>query len=339
MLDIIIRGIKRVFPTVSTMYHIAKEEKKDRQLVNRLSAMKVNDYPLYLKELYLKSTGKQLDLVNPIRYTEKIQWRKLYDRDKMYAVLSDKYLVRKWVEQTIGKQYLIPLLGEWEAYNKIDFESLPQQFVLKTNNASHTNLIVTDKDSFLKKRRAYGEWFSYWLRRPYELLSFELQYKYIKPRIIAECYLKPEKGRKDLTDFKFYCFNGNPIVCQVISDRSMGETIDYYDMEWNHISLRRVPFQNSEKGINKPDEFDLMHKIAKELCKGFQHVRVDLYLHEGHVFFGEMTFTPAGGFMVFEPDTWDFKLGEYWDISIEQIDESIVMRKCNFYDELLKQTR
>ena len=289
------------------------QKKKDKKAIERVQTLKETDYPVFLKELYREKTGNELDLKNPKRFTEKIQWRKLYDQNPLYSTLSDKYLVRKWVEEKIGSGYLIPLIGTWKEFDQIDFRQLPDQFVLKTNNASHTNIIVTDKKSFMRRRWSAKRRMEYWLKSPFAFLEgLELHYQKILPLIIAEEYLPPVNGKSSLTDYKFFCFNNSPYCCQVISDRSDGETIDFYDMQWEHMAICRPPYHNAEKPIEKPQKYDQMITIAAELCKGFDFVRVDLYEHAGKVYFGEMTFTPASGMIKFAPDDWDYKLGELW---------------------------
>ena len=311
--------IKDLFPNLTDTINLEMQKKEDRKTIKKIQSLKEKEYPAYLKGIYQFRTGKELHLDNPRRFTEKIQWRKLYDRNPLYSELSDKYLVRKWVEEKIGSDYLVPLVGVWEHFDQIDFGQMPDQFVLKTNNASHTNIIVTDKKQFMRRKWSAKRRMEYWLRTPFAFLEgLELHYQGIKPLIIAEKYLQPENGRSSLTDYKFYCFNEAPYLCQVISDRSHGETIDFYDTKWEHMAISRPPYQNAGKAIKKPEKYDLMVKLAAELCIGFQYVRVDLYEHAGKIYFGEMTFTPASGMMRFDPDEWDYKLGALWDLPPRQ---------------------
>lgn len=312
--------IKELFPGIVDAWYLEKRKAVDQKLLQQISKMNDNERENYLCELYKRKTGHELSLNNPERFTEKIQWRKLIDQDEIYTFLSDKYRVREWVEKKIGSEYLIPHLGCWKHFDEIDFGTLPEQFVLKTNNASHTNIIVKNKKDFLKRKWSARRCIEYWLRTPFAYLEgLELQYIGISPLIIAEQFLVPENGKDDITDYKFHCFNGLPYLCQVIGDRSIGETIDFFDMKWNHVAMKRPPFPNAEKTIDKPENLDLMIKLCTKLSDGFQYVRVDLYEHNGRVFFGEMTFTPASGMMKFDPDEWDYKLGSMWDIHNEQI--------------------
>lgn len=317
--------IKQCFPNVADYIYLRKVMQQNDRIINNLCSLKESEYPEFLRHEYGKKTGKRLDLQNPSRLTEKIQWRKLYDQDPLYSILSDKYSVRKWIEEKIGSEYLIPLLGVWDHFSDIDFQSLPDQFVLKTNNASHTNIIVTDKKAFMHRKWAAGKKIDYWLSMPFSYLEgLELHYREIKPKIIAELYIPPEPGKSELSDYKFHCFNGVPYLCQVISDRLARETIDFYDSNWEHVKIARIPYPNTEKPVDKPEHYDLMVLLATELSRGFKYVRVDLYNHAGKIYFGEMTFTPGSGYMVFDPDDWDYRLGELWDIHSEQIDKKLV---------------
>ena len=305
--------IKYLFPNATDTVNLELQKRKDQKTIRRIQIIKETEYPALLKEIYKQKTGNELDLDHPKRFTEKVQWRKLYDQNPLYSTLSDKYLVRKWVEDRIGPNYLVPLIGVWDKFDQIDFKQMPDQFVLKTNNASHTNIIVTDKKSFMRRKWSAKRRMEYWLKAPFVFLEgLEFQYQKIKPMIIAEEYLPPVSGKSSLTDYKFFCFNNLPSLCQVIADRSDEETIDFYDTKWEHMAIRRPPYHNAEKPIEKPEKYDQMLKIATELCKGFDFVRVDLYEHAGNVYFGEMTFTPASGMMKFSPDDWDFKLGSLW---------------------------
>ena len=319
------KKVKKLFPNLSEYYSLLKMERKDKRVIREITALNSAEYPRYLEKLYLEKTGHELNLKEPQRYTEKLQWRKLYDLEESYVQLSDKYKVRSWVEQKIGKEYLIPLLGVWESFDEIDFNELPESFVLKTNNASHTNIIVKNKKDFIKKKRVYKKKMDYWMSVPFGFLEgLELHYNKIHPVIIAEKFLKPIEGESDLVDYKFYCFGGKPFICQVIGDRSIGETVDFFDMSWEHVNIKRPPHGNAEKNITRPANFNNMVDIVGTLCKGFQHVRVDLYEHNDKIYFGEMTFTSASGLINFEPDEWDYKLGDLWNVNTLQVEKSVV---------------
>lgn len=316
---------KAMFPNAIDLWNLKQQKIKNLSLISNILMLNESDYPNYLCSLYKEKTGHELNLDNPQRFTEKIQWRKLFDQNPIYSTLSDKYAVRKWIEKKIGNEYLVPLIGAWEHFKDIDFREMPDQFVLKTNNASHTNIIVSEKRKFMRRKWSAGRRMEYWLNTPFAYLEgLELHYQTIKPMIIAESFLEPDDGESELTDYKFHCFDGTPVLCQIIGNRSSGETIDFYDFDWKHVLLVRPPFPNAKQKKVKPQNYGIMIGIAKELSKGFKYVRVDLYENHGKVYFGEMTFTPGSGMIRFDPDEWDYRLGNLWDIHSSQCDNRII---------------
>ena len=268
-----------------------------------------------IEEQYRDKTGNALDLDNPQRYTAKIQWRKLYDKNPMYSVLADKYAVRQWVKDKIGEEYLIPLLGVWERAEDIDFRLLPESFVLKTNSASAANIIVRDKKDI--NRKLIIEQLNYWLEFPFWAKYGEFHYKEIPPKIIAERYMQCE-GTDDLTDYKFLCFNGKPCYCTVEVDRFHGHKQLVYDSDWILQDWRINQFESYSGSIEKPAQFETMLGLAETLSKGFSHVRVDLYLSRQKIYFGEMTFTPGSGYVSIVPDEYDYILGEQWTLDSDK---------------------
>ena len=230
MIKAIKKSLRHTFPNIIDSIELQREKKSSDSIINSILSMDDADYPQYLQGFFEKKTGHTLNLDVPRRFMEKVQWRKLYDQDPIYTLLSDKYEVRNWITEKIGDEYLIPLLGHWERFDDIPFDDFPEQFVLKTNNASHTNIVVKNKKEFLKGRRAARNRIEYWLHTPFAYLEgLELQYRNIHPQIIAEKYLQPETGKSDLVDFKFHCFDGSPVLCQVIGDRTTEETMDFFD--------------------------------------------------------------------------------------------------------------
>ena len=275
-----------------------------------------------IEELYVEWHGVPIDLDNPLSYNEKIQWRKLYDQDPIYGKLYDKYAVRKWVERKIGRQYLIPLLGVWEKAKDIDFNRLPEQYVLKTNNATRTNIIV--KDSTLLDKKITRENLDFWLLYPFWCESAQLHYRSIKPVIIAEKYMAPDNGEEDLRDYKFICFDGKPYYCWVDADRYHGHKRKVFDIDWKPVSWTVGPHKLVTDDVRKPERFEEMIQIVKILCAGFSHVRVDLYEIGGQIYFGEMTFTSSSGMEEFSPASVDYEIGKLWDISHTQVDRDKV---------------
>lgn len=278
--------------------------------------LKKEGYSELIKDWYFNETGERLNLENPVTYNEKIQWLKLYGIDEHMTNLSDKYKVRKWVQNTIGEEYLVPLLGVWDTFDDINFDVLPDRFVLKANHGSGMNVIVEDK-KLLDIGEARKK-FNYWLNIDYAFFSgLELQYSNIERKIIAEEYLENSKG--NLNDWKVFCFNGEPKYIMFLTDRNNGLKMAFYDLEW-----KKQPFVYSypmyEGEVKKPNQFDKMIELSRKLCKGFCHVRVDWYLFDdGSIKFGEMTFTSMSGICKWNPPEYNKILGdmiefpEKWD--------------------------
>ena len=263
------------------------------------------DFPKILKQWYKKRTGKNLNLGNPKTFNEKIQWLKLYDNSPLKTKLADKYLVREWIEEQIGSKYLIPLLGVWNNFDEIDFDKLPEKFVLKANHGSHWNIIVKDK-SKLDKSKAKKK-FDKWMARDYAFKAgLELQYKGIKPKIIAEKFIEDTNG--ELNDYKIMCFNGEPKFVWVDCGRYSNHTKNIYDLDWN-LQPFKMTYSISKTPIARPENLDKMIELAKILCKDFAFVRVDFYNVDGKIYFGEMTFTSMSGTDKFEPEKYDLELG------------------------------
>ena len=262
---------------------------------------------------YEAAIGHKLNWDNLQTYTEKMQWAKLYDKNPLKATLTDKYLVREWVEKTIGGEYLIPLLGVWDNFEDIDFSELPDRFVLKTNHGSGTNLIVKDKSKLNLKRAK--RMFDDWMNIDYAYNSnFEMHYTDIKPKIIAEKYMETSTG--ELPDYKFLCFGGKPYYCWVDCGRFTNHTRNVYDLDWKLQSWSQCHPIN-EVIIEKPAKFETMVMLAQKLSEGLSHVRVDFYNIDGNIYFGEMTFTNASGLERIYPDEWDKRLGELWQLEMK----------------------
>lgn len=307
-------------------FHI-RNEKDDRffrdtryalYLNNQYNALDEKDYPAKMAELYQKAVGKPLDWNNLKTWSEKMQWIKLYDATPIKTRLADKFLVRQWVAEKIGDEYLIPLLGVWNNFDEIDFDALPNQFVLKCNHGCAMNIICRDKNDFDVEdaRRKINAW----LATDFGTMYFEPHYSNIKRKIIAEKFMTDEKSF-DLPDYKFLCFNGKPMYVFCAEGRSTNLTLDYFDMDWNNLPIERTATPRSEhpENIQKPKNFELMKKLVTELCKGFIHVRVDVYEVDGKIYFGEMTFTPLAGFVNYKTHGTDEHLGSLITLPTEKI--------------------
>jgi glycosyltransferase involved in cell wall biosynthesis len=256
-----------------------------------------NKYEKELKLWYKERTGEELNLQNPKTFNEKIQWMKLYDSTPLKTRLADKYLVRDWVAEKIGEEYLIPLLGAWDSFEDIDFDKLPERFVLKANHGYNWNYIVKDKSTFDKNdaRAKFAEW----LNTNFAFKGLEIQYMNIPPKIIAEEYL--ENGDSDLYDYKVFCFGGKAESIMYLSERKQGLKMAFFDLEWHKLPFT-YSYPRNEADIAKPKNLDLLIKLAEKLSAGFPHVRVDFYiLNDGSLKFGEMTFTTANGMCKWNP--------------------------------------
>lgn len=261
------------------------------------------------------SRGYKLNLDNPKTFNEKLQWLKLNYRKPEYTVMVDKFQAKQYVSNIIGEEYIIPTLGVWDRFNDIDFDKLPNQFVLKCTHDSGGLVICKDKSKL--DLSAARKKINRSLKRDYYLAGREWPYKDVPRKIIAEKYMEDESGR-DLRDYKFYCFNGEPKYCQVISDRRSNETVDFFDMDWNHqeftgLGVPHKPFSNMPVPI--PVNFEKMKGFARELSKGISFLRVDLYEVNKKIYFGELTFFPDSGFGTFSPDNWNYVLGDMIDLT------------------------
>ena len=268
-----------------------------------------------LKLMYKSRMGKSLDLDNPKSYNEKLQWLKLYDRNPMYTKLVDKYEVRSHIAETIGKEYLIPLYGVWENPDEIDFDSLPDQFVLKCTHDSGSVIICDDK-SKLDKNRVKKK-LKKALRFNFYYHGREWPYKNVKPRIIAEKYMLNAEGSAELTDYKWFCFDGIAKAMFIATDRQTPreETkFDFFDMEFRHLPFTNG-HPNATRVIEKPASFALMRELAERVSQDIPHVRVDFYEADGQVYFGEMTFYHWNGMTPFQPEEWDNIFGSWIQLS------------------------
>ena len=265
-------------------------------------------YEIYLKIAYRLEMKKKLNLINPQTYNEKLQWLKLYSRKPEYTQLVDKYEVRQYIENTIGAEYLIPLLGLYDTFDDIDFEALPDTFVLKCTHDSGSVIICRDKNTFDINKAKKDLTLS--LKHNYFYGGREYPYINIKPRIIAEKYMVDESGY-ELKDYKFFAFDGEVKALFIATDRQSGETkFDYFDAEFNHLPfLQGHP--NALKKLKKPLSFDKMKELASKLSKGMPEVRIDFYDINGHIYFGEITFFHYSGYTPFEPEDWDYTFGSW----------------------------
>lgn len=271
---------------------------------------------IYLQIFYFSTTGKFINFKSPKGFNEKQQWLKVNNRKPEYTTLVDKYAVREHINRVLGEGHLFGLLGKYDSFDEIDFAMLPNQFVIKCNHDSGSVRIIKDKSSLKEsdyvKMKASLELS---LSKDFYYAGREYPYKDIKPCIIIEKFMTDEKNpEKSIEDYKFFCFNGEPKVMFVATDRSTDCRFDFFDMDFNHLDIVNI-HPNSDKKIKKPEMFEEMKKIAARLSEGMPFVRIDLYELNGKIYFGEYTFFHGGGFRLFEPPEWERQLGDWIKLS------------------------
>lgn len=263
---------------------------------------------LYLRVAFRINLGYWPDLEFPKSYNEKLQWLKLHDKHDEYTKMVDKIEVKKYVSSIVGEKYIIPTLGSWNSIEEIEWENLPNQFVIKATNDSGGVVVCKDKsaldiDKAIKQLSSSGN-------TDYTIVSKEYPYKNVPHRFIAEQYLEDESGY-ELKDYKFFCFDGEVKFLFVATGRQQNDTrFDFYDTDFNHLPVLNG-HPNADKWPTKPSNFQEMLDIARKLSKGIPHVRVDLYNVNGRIYFGELTFFHWSGFQPFVPNDWDYKFGSY----------------------------
>lgn len=264
----------------------------------------------FIKWEYFSGMRKFPNLEKPVTFNEKLQWLKLNDIHPEYSRIVDKAEAKEYVKEVLGEgaeQYIIPTLGVWNSFDEIDFDKLPNQFVLKTTHDSGGVAVIKDKSTMnMKEVRAKIERS---LRNNFFYEHREYPYKGIKPRIIAEKFMVDESGT-ELKDYKFFCFDGEPKMLFIATDRPFDTRFDFFDTNFNHLPFKQG-HPLAAKEIKKPAGFDKMLDLSRKLSKGFPHVRVDLYDINGHIYFGELTFFHFSGNVPFEPEEWDYKVGEW----------------------------
>lgn len=284
--------------------------------LNQIAPLIKND-KTFLKWKYYTVFHKKLNLDNPQTYNEKLQWLKLYDRRPEYTKMVDKAEAKKYVANIIGEGYIIPTLGVYNSFDDINFDNLPNQFVIKCTHDSGGVVVCKDKSTLdikaARKKIEYGlSKTNFWGTR-------EWPYKNVEPRIIIEQYLEDESGY-ELKDYKVHCFNGEPKFILVASGRYQNDIrFNFYDLNWN-----LMPFEKSHKRIDsnitiaKPDNLDEMLDLAKALSVNIPHLRVDFYNVKNKIYFGELTFFPASGLGKFNPKEWDYKIGEWLSLNLNK---------------------
>ena len=265
-----------------------------------------------LKVQYMVATGKKLNLKHPRGFNEKLCWLKLYDHNPRYSEMADKYEAKRIVSSSIGDEFIVPCYGVWDNFEEIDLSQLPDQFVLKTTHDSGGVVICKNKNEFdwLRAKDIIKKS----LRRNYYKLSFEWPYKNIKRRVLADKLLI-DGERKELQDYKWWCFNGIPKVMYITNKGKLQQCEEnFYDMEFRPLDIDHG-FPRTIPEYKKPTCFETMKSLASKLSKGIPFIRVDFFVIEGKVYFGEFTFYDHAGLRSFKDNDWDEKLGEWIDLT------------------------
>jgi len=269
-------------------------------------------YVQNIKKSFESCFGYNLDLKNPKTFAEKMMWLRIYDNTLLKSNCADKYKVREYVKDKIGEEYLIPIYGVYDNFDDINFNNLPNQFVIKCNHGSGYNVIVKDKNIFDKdvaKQKVDS-----WLKTDYGTLYGEIHYSSIQPKIVIEKYLQQLNGK--IYDYKFYCFNGKVKFLYVAINDTPDHisAISLYNLDFKKLPVKYGYYNEIDEELLKPHNFDNMIEIAEKLSKDFIFVRVDLYNINEKIIFSELTFTPGGGYSNFQPQEWNYKLGDLLEL-------------------------
>ena len=264
----------------------------------------------FLKKVFPKYMGYPLDLENPKTFSEKLQWLKVNYREPIQTVMVDKHQAKNFIAQRGGEQYIIRTLAVWDSVEDIDFDALPNQFVLKCTHDSGGIVICKDKSSL--DREAAKAKLRTSLKRDYSRIAREWTYKEVPRRIIAEEYLS-ELGSNEILDYKMYCFHGEPKMTVVCSDRfsKTGTRMNFYDIDWKPMGIHFGHYPPLPTEFPRPETYDEMLRLATELSKDCPFLRVDFYEIKGRLYIGELTFFPGAGFEQFRPISKDYELGEW----------------------------
>lgn len=276
----------------------------------RILLQKIN-YSLYddetaIRKIYKRRLGRELDLNNPQRFTEKLQWEKLYYRNPIMTTCVDKIAIRQFLLEKGYKDYLMPIVGTYRNVKDINFRDLPEKYILKASHGSSMHLVHTGGN--VKHPILWKLIMRSWLKMNIYVEGREWPYKNVEPGIICEQFIEAKTSNK-LKDYKFFCFKGKPMFIQVDVDLLSDHHINFYDMDWNLLPIR-CQYPNSNTEVKKPINFDKMKEIAAELSSEFPHVRVDFYEYDDQLKIGELTFFDGSGFYNFHPDKYDFIFGE-----------------------------
>jgi len=261
----------------------------------------------YVNLRYRWQVGRKLNLDNPKTFNEKLQWLKFYNRNPEYTKMVDKVDARKYVSERIGEKHIVPLLGVWNSFDEIDFNQLPNSFVLKCNHDSGSYVIVEDKKSFDAKKARKR--INRALKRNFYYNGKEWPYKNVVPRVFAE----ERMGYVEL-DYRFFCFAGEVKFIEVFIDGVTNRRVNLYTPDWQYMPVRHQYPNAPEYTVCKPNNLNEMINVASKLSENIPFLRVDLWSIDGSIYFNELTFFPNGGFGDFSPQEWDKTIGEYLNL-------------------------
>ena len=273
----------------------------------------------YIRLMYRCIMDRKINIDAPQTFNEKLQWLKLYDRKPVYTTMVDKYEVKKYVADIIGEEYIIPTIGIYSSFDEIDFDKLPNKFVIKCTHDSGGVVVCKDKQKLdLKEAKSK---INTCLKNNFFYVGREWPYKNVKPRIIVEEFME-DHVNEDLNDYKFMCFNGKVKCSFVCSDRRSKEglKVTFFDLDWNKMPFERH-YPASNKEIPKPVNYDKMVELSEKLAKDLPFARIDFYEVEGRVYFGEITFFPGNGVEEFTPEKWDYELGSWLKLPERNLNE------------------
>jgi len=276
-------------------------------ILRKLLSKYIRNDEMFIKWQFYFGMHKWPNIENPRTYNEKLQWMKLYDHNPEYIRMVDKVQAKEWVAEKLQTdEYCIPTLDVYDNLDEIDFDKLPNQFVLKTTHDSGGVVVCRDKNKLdvVEARRKLKKS----LNHDYFLEHREWPYKKVQRRIIAEQYMEDVDGG-GLKDYKFFCFDGEPKYMFIASNRGKDTRFDFFDIDFNHMQFKKG-HPNSDRPIKKPAGWNKMLEIARKLSKGFYAIRVDLYDIKGKIYFGEMTLFHFSGNVPFDPEEWDYKFGD-----------------------------
>lgn len=303
-----------------------KKRKKDKEKKKKLKQERLNNMLTYAKveriinDRFRQTHDFDIDFENPVSFTDKMNYSKLYNATKIKTKLTDKVSVRGWVEKRIGKEHLVPLIGIYDSLDEIDFKKLPKEYVIKCSHDSGSTVLV-DKDHKLNKKELYKN-FDYYMNRNLAPYNYEMHYRDIEPKIIIEKYLG-----FSIIEIKFLCFDGKIYCCWEDFDRHTSRNV--YDANWNLKDLELLYPSNPRK--TKPKHFEEMKVLAEKLAKGFDQVRVDLFEVNDVVYFNEMTFTSGNGAYTFKPESYNIEFGEQWNLNTRKrkrmLDKEVILTK------------